>query len=85
VAVSHEQQLDVAEPEAELLDVGAYAGHRVVDAGVDQDVALARGDEVDGKVISAHVIQVSLAVSLIRAASRLRALARSRLATVAKV
>ena len=58
VGVADEQDLDVAEVEAELRDAFLDQRRRGCQAGVDQDVAGRRDDEIGGEVLAADVVEV---------------------------
>jgi hypothetical protein len=48
VGVAGQQNLDIAEFESELFDGLANRGYRALEARVNEDVALGRGDQVTG-------------------------------------
>jgi len=58
VGVADEQDLHVAQMEAELGNTPLNKRRRHGEAGVDEDVALRRDDEVGGEVLAADVVEV---------------------------
>jgi hypothetical protein len=56
--MADEEDLDVGEVEAELLDAFPDERRGSLEAGVDEDVALGRNDEVGGQVFAADVVEV---------------------------
>jgi len=56
--VADEEDFDVAPVKAELLDAVADLWWRGLEVGVDEDVALRRGDEVGREVAAADVVKV---------------------------
>ena len=58
VGVADEQDADVGETEAELLDAFADERGRAFEAGVDEDVAGGCDDEVRGQIAAADVVEV---------------------------
>ena len=59
VAVADEQDLDVAEVEAEGFNALLDEGRAGFEVAVDEDVALGRDDEIGGEVLAADVIEVA--------------------------
>ena len=59
VRVADEQNLDVAEVEAEGLDALANQRQEDFEIAVDEDEALRRDDEVGGEVFAADVIEIA--------------------------
>jgi hypothetical protein len=58
VRMARQDELDVAIPKAELLDVGLEARHGRLEPGVEQDVALGRRDQKQRDVVGADVVDV---------------------------
>jgi hypothetical protein len=58
VGLAVEEDLDVGVLEAELLDAGADLRGGAGKVGVDENVALGRGDEVAGKVAAANIVEM---------------------------
>ena len=59
VGVAGQQDLDVGHLEAERLDGLADQGNGPLEAAVDQDVPLGRGDQVAGQILRADVVDVA--------------------------
>ena len=59
VGVAGKKDLYIGEFEAELFDVGADDGDGALEAGVDENVALAPGDEISGETFGAYVVEVA--------------------------
>ena len=58
VGVADEQDLDVGEAEAELFDAVTNLRHRLLEVGVDEDVARGGDDKKGREVLAADVIEV---------------------------
>lgn len=59
VRVADEQDFDVGEAEAQLLDALPDLRHRGCEITVDQDVSLRRSDQESGQVFTADVVNIS--------------------------